>query len=52
MFSGYMDNISHCADIRYLDLKGLTPKEIHEDMVVTLEKNVPSYNVVKKWESL
>ena len=30
-----MGNISHRAVIRYFDLKGLTPKEMHEDMVVT-----------------
>ena len=38
-------------NIRYLDLKGLTPKKIHEDMVVTLGENVTSHNVVKKWEA-
>ena len=31
-----MDNVSHRAVIRYLGLEGLTPKEIHEVMVVTL----------------
>ena len=36
-----MDNMSHRAVIRYLGLKGLTPKEIHEDMVVTLWENAP-----------
>ena len=44
-----MDNISHRAVIRYLGLKGLTPKEIHEDMVVTLEEHAPSYSIEKKW---
>ena len=34
MVSGNMDNISHRSVIRYLGLKGLTPKEMHEDMVV------------------
>ena len=29
-------NIGHCAVIHYLGVKGLTPKEIHEDMMVTL----------------
>ena len=43
-----MDNISHRAIIRYLGLEGLTPKEIHEDMVVTLGENAPSYSMVKK----
>ena len=41
-------DISHRAVIRYLGLKGLTPKEIHEDMVVTLGENAPSYSMVKK----
>ena len=36
MVSDNMDNI-----------KGLTPKEIHEDMVVTLGENDPSYSMVK-----
>ncbi|XP_041354235.1 protein GVQW3-like [Gigantopelta aegis] len=44
-----MDNISHHAVIRYLGLNGLTPKEIHEDMVVTLGEDAPSYSMVKKW---
>ena len=35
-----MDNISHRAVIRYPGLTGLTPKEIHEDMVVTLGQDV------------
>ena len=46
--SDNMDNISHRAVIRYLGLEGLTPKEIHEDMVVTLGENAPSYSMVKK----
>ena len=37
-----MDNISLRAVIRYLGLKGLTPKEIHVDMTVTVGKNAPS----------
>ena len=36
MVSDNMHNISHRAVIRYLGLKGLTYKEIHEDMVVIL----------------
>ena len=35
-----MNNISSRAVICYLGLKGLTPKEIHEDMVVTLGEDV------------
>ena len=43
-----MDNISYRAVIRYLGLEGLTPKKIHEDMVVTLGENALSYSMVKK----
>ena len=46
-----MVNISHCVVIRYLGLLGLTPKEIHEDMVVTLGENTHSYSMVKKWDA-
>ena len=49
MVSDNMDNISHREVIHYLGLQGLTPKEIHEDMTVTLEENAPSYSMVKKW---
>ena len=45
MVSDNMDNISHRAVIRYIGLKGLTHKEIHEDMVVTLGEVVPSYSM-------
>ena len=41
---------SHRAVIPYLSLTGLTPKEIHEDMVVTLGENALSYSTVKKWD--
>ena len=44
-------DISHRALILYLGLMGLKSKEIHEDMVVTLEENAPSHNVVKKWDA-
>ena len=30
-------------------IKGLTPKEIYEDMVATLQDNAPSCSMVKKW---
>ena len=49
MVSDNMDNISHCVVIRYLGLKGLTHKEIHEDMVVKLGENAPLYSMMKKW---
>ena len=41
-----MDNISYHAVIRYLGLKGLAPKVIHEDMAVILGENAPSYTMV------
>ena len=44
-----MNNISHCVVIRYLSLKGLTPKEIHKDMAVILGEDAPPYNMVKWW---
>ena len=44
-----MENISNRAAIRYLGLKGLTPNEVHEDMVATLGEDAPSYTIVKKW---
>lgn len=34
----FRDNIGLCAVIRNLILKGLSPKEVHEDMVATLEE--------------
>ena len=39
-----MDEIGHLAVIQYLNIKGLTPKEIHEDTVATLRDNAPSYS--------
>ncbi|XP_041350779.1 protein GVQW3-like [Gigantopelta aegis] len=42
-------DISHRAVIRYFGLTGLTPKEIHEDMVITLGEDTPLYSMVKKW---
>ena len=42
-------NISHCAIICYLNLKGSTPKEIHENMVATQGEDALLYNMVKKW---
>ena len=44
-----MDNIANRAVIRYLGLKGLPPKEVHEDMIATLGEEAPSYTTVKKW---
>ena len=44
-----MDKIGERAVIQYLHKKGLIPKHIHNDMVVTLGKNAPSYATVKRW---
>ena len=43
-----MDNISYRSVVHYLGLKDLTPKEIHEDMVIT---HAPSNSMVKKWDA-
>lgn len=44
-----MDKISHRAVKQYLHMKGLSPKEIYEDIVATLQHNVSSsYSMVKK----
>ncbi|XP_030003909.1 histone-lysine N-methyltransferase SETMAR-like [Sphaeramia orbicularis] len=37
------------AVIKYLHKKGMTPKEIHEDMVSTLGKECLAYSTVRKW---
>ncbi|XP_006815359.1 protein GVQW3-like [Saccoglossus kowalevskii] len=37
------------AVIKYLYEKGMTPKEIHEDMVTTLGEDSPSYSTIKNW---
>ena len=50
MASDNIDNIDHRAVILYLGHKGLTPKEIHEDMTVTIGENAHSYSMVKKWD--
>ena len=44
-----MDKIGERAVIQYLHKKGLTPKNIHNDMVATLWKDAPSYATVKRW---
>ena len=49
MISDNMDNISHRAVIRYLGLKGLSPKKIHENMEVTIGDDALSYSMMKKW---
>ena len=45
-----MDKIGERAVIQYLHKKGLTPKDIHNDMVATLGKDAPSsYAALKRW---
>ena len=44
-----MENLQHRAVMKYLWQKGLSPKEIHEDMTKTLGKSSVSYSSVKKW---
>ena len=44
-----MDKIWHRGVIRYLQKKGLTIKEIHADMVSTLEDDAPALSTVKEW---
>lgn len=44
-----MEKIEHRAVIKYLNKKGLPPKDIHQDMVSTLGESAPSYSSVKKW---
>ena len=44
-----MDKAEARAVIKYLQKKGMTPKEIHEDMVQILAEDSPSYETVKKW---
>ena len=44
-----MDNARLHAVIQCLDLKNLSSKEVHEDMVGTLGEGVPSLSMVRKW---
>lgn len=44
-----MDKIWHRGVIKYLQKKGLTPKDIHADMVATLGDDAPALSTVKKW---
>jgi [histone H3]-lysine36 N-dimethyltransferase SETMAR len=47
-----MDNLEIRAVIKYLVKKGLQPRQIYDDMLLTLEDNAPSYSTVKKWAAL
>ena len=44
-----MDDIEKRAVIKYLLKKGMSPQEIHKDMVDTLGGESPAYSTVKKW---
>ena len=44
-----MDKKEIRAVIKYLFLKNLSPKEIHTDMVETMNDHAPSYSTVKQW---
>ena len=44
-----MEKVELRAVIKYLCKKGMTPMEIHEDFMKTLENESPSYSKVKKW---
>ena len=47
-----MDNLEIRAVIKYLVKKGLQPRQIYDDMLLTLEANAPSYSTVKKWAAV
>lgn len=44
-----MNKIAYWVVIQFLHSKGLTPKEIHENMMAALQNNAPSYSMDKKW---
>ncbi|XP_076068328.1 histone-lysine N-methyltransferase SETMAR-like [Oratosquilla oratoria] len=44
-----MEKIEYRAVIKYLHLKGMSPSEVHKDMVQTLGDDSPSYATVKRW---
>ena len=46
-----MDKIWQRGIIKYLQKKGLAPKDIHADMVATLGDDAPALSTVKKWEA-
>ena len=43
-----MDKIWHRTIIKYLQKKGLAPKDIHTNMVATLGDDAPALSTVKK----
>jgi len=44
-----MDKFEKRAVIKYLFLKEMSGKAIHDDMLATLGDNAPAYSVVKSW---
>jgi len=44
-----IDKCEKCAVIKYLFLKEMPGKAIHDDMITTLGDNAPVYSVVKIW---
>ena len=46
-----IDKIWQRGIIKYLQKKGLTPKDIHAHIVATLGNDAPALSTVKKWEA-
>ena len=44
-----MEKIEKRAVIKYFFIKGMSTKEIHDDIFVTLGDDGPSYSFVKNW---
>ena len=44
-----MDKLWHRSVIKYLQKKGLTPMDIHADMLATMGDDAPALSTVKKW---
>ena len=41
-----MEDYEHQSVIKYLQMKGLTPKEVYEDMLGTLGRGCPCYTTI------
>jgi len=46
-----MDQNEKSAVIKYLNLKGLSPNEIADDMKVVMRDDAPSYSTVYRWKA-
>lgn len=44
-----MDSVEQRVVIKYLQKKGMTPAQIHEDIVATIWESAVSYAIVKRW---